>query len=284
MVRLFFLTALTMVAFAANSLLNRAALVDGSTGPAAFAALRLASGALCLAGLLVFRNGMPRLMTRTRAFGAGSLALYMLGFSFAYTALDAGIGALILFGVVQLTMFSGGVLSGERPAPSRWLGSAFALGGLALLVWPSSDAALPTVPVVLMFAAAIGWGVYSLSGRGAHDPLQETAGNFIVATPLALLVWVVLPDGIRMSGAALAVISGAVTSGLGYALWYTVLPRLEATIAALSQLTVPVIAVVAGALILSEPLTFRLVIASAIILGGVAFGILGQRKMGSKTS
>jgi len=282
--RLFLLTSLTMVAFAANSLLNRAALVDGETGATAFAALRLISGALALALLVSTRSGLPSVWGRKRMIGAGALALYVLGFSFAYVALDAGIGALILFGMVQLTMFSGGLWGGERPGPARWIGAALALAGLAWLVWPGSAEAPMPRAVLLMALAGLGWGVYSLVGRGAQNPLGETAANFLCAAPVAVLIWLIWPDGVTLGGAILAILSGAITSGLGYALWYSLLPKLEASVAALAQLTVPVIAVAGGVTLLSEPVTLRLVLASAVILGGVAFGILGQRKMGSSGS
>ncbi len=284
MARLFLLTTLTMVAFAANSLLNRAALVDDTTGPAAFAALRLFSGALVLAVLVALRQGLPRLSGRKRIIGAGSLALYMLGFSFAYVALDAGLGALVLFGMVQLTMFAGAVATGEQPPAARWIGSGLALLGLAWLIWPTNTEA-PNLPaVLLMVSAGFGWGLYSLVGRGARDPMSETAGNFICAAPISLVLWIMLPDGLSPTGVMLAILSGALTSGLGYALWYHVLPRLDASVAALAQLTVPVIAVAGGVLFLSEQLTFRIAFASIIILGGVAFGIMGQRRIGSKGS
>lgn len=282
--RLILLTALTMVAFAANSLLNRAALADGATGPAAFAALRMASGALCLAGLMAWRRGLPSILTPGRWLGASALALYMIGFSFAYVALDAGVGALILFGCVQITMFAGGIGMGERPTAMRWLGTLVALGGLVWLNWPGAANAPAAGASLLMVAAALGWGIYSLIGRQVADPLQETAANFIVATPVAMLVWTIFPDTLSVGGTVLAIVSGAVTSGLGYALWYTVLPRLEATVAALSQLTVPVIAVAGGAYLLSEPVTLRLTLASAMILGGVAIGVLAQRRMSSSGS
>lgn len=275
-----------MVAFAANSLLNRAALLETDTGPAAFAALRLVSGAACLALLIAVqqRPNRTRFFTKDRWIGAGALAVYMLGFSFAYVSMDAGIGALILFGMVQVTMFAGGFLSGERPAIGRWLGSGCALVGLAWLALPGSSQALPPSATALMIAAAIGWGIYSLVGRRAADPLTETAYNFLVASPVAILIWLMVQDGLDAQGALLAILSGAITSGLGYALWYSVLPRLDASVAALTQLTVPVIAVIGGALFLSEAPTLRIIIASAVILGGVAFGILSQRKSNSSGS
>ncbi|MEM6387632.1 MAG: DMT family transporter [Pseudomonadota bacterium] len=284
MARLIALTTLTMVAFAANSLLNRAALIDGGTGPAAFAALRVASGAVCLVLLVTIRRGFPKIGGDARVIGAGSLCVYILGFSFAYVALDAGIGALILFGMVQLTMFTGALLSGDRPGRARWIGAVVALLGLAWLVSPSAATAPDPAAAFLMALAGFGWGIYSLVGRRAADPLEETAANFICAAPVALLVWLVWADGITVSGALLAVLSGAVTSGLGYALWYSILPRLDASIAALAQLTVPVIAVAGGVILLSEPVTLRLLLASAVILGGVALGVLGQRRIGSKGS
>ena len=274
-----------MIAFAANSVLNRAALLGDGNGPAAFAALRLLSGALCLALLISIRKGGLRILSPDRWIGTGSLALYMLGFSFAYVALDAGVGALILFGGVQITMFAGAVSAGDRPAPARWLGSAIAFAGLAWLLWPAGEFALPIVPSALMAAAALGWGIYSLVGRKAKDPLAETAANFICATPIALIIWLWAQDGLTGSGIALAIASGAITSALGYALWYSLLPKLDTTVAALAQLTVPVIAIVGGTLFLAELPTLKLVLASALVLGGVAFGVVaGQRTKGSNGS
>lgn len=283
--RLVALAALVMVAFAANSILNRLALETGTTGPAAFAAIRVVAGAIVLSVLVSLRSGLPRLGGERRWLGTAALLVYVLGFSFAYVALDAGLGALVLFGGVQITMFAGAVLSGDRPPLLRWVGSALALLGLAWLVWPG-DAAAPAVPVALMVAAAIGWGVYSLLGRGAGDALGETAANFICAAPVALAVWIVISDALDPRGAALAAISGAITSGLGYALWYAVLPKLERTVAALLQLTVPVIAVAGGAVLIGEEITLRLVLASLVILGGVAIGLIGprQRRIGSSGS
>ena len=285
MTRLFALVALTMLAFAANSVLNRAALAGDATGPAAFAALRLIAGAVCLAVLAGWRSGMPRVIAPGRWLGAGALLVYMLGFSFAYVALDAGAGALILFGGVQMTMFAGGLLGGERPHPARWIGAGVAFGGLVWLLWPGAGGAPDPAAAVMMAFAALGWGVYSLVGRRAADPLGETAANFIVAAPVACALWVLLPDGLTPRGAVLAVTSGAITSGLGYALWYAVLPRLDASLAALAQLTVPVIALLGGALLLAEPPGLRLILASGVVLGGVAFGVLGsQRRIGSSGS
>lgn len=281
--RLALLTALTMVAFAANSILNRLALADGAAGPADFAALRLVSGAVMLCMLVALRDP-ARLRGSASLRGAASLATYMLGFSFAYISLDAGVGALILFGGVQITMFAGALIGGERPHALRWAGAAIALGGLAWLVWPTGAVRPDPAGVVLMAAAALGWGVYSLIGRASRDPLAATAANFLWAAPAALAVWLIWDDGSGMTGwgALLAVLSGAVTSGLGYALWYSVLPALAASSAALAQLTVPVIAALGGAVLLGEALTARGAVAGALVLGGVALGTLaGRRRQGA---
>lgn len=284
MPRFFALTALAMIAFAANSLLNRAALADGSAGAAAFGALRLLSGAVCLALLCTLSQRKLPLWSPRRAIGATTLALYIFGFSFAYIALDAGLGALILFGTVQLTMFAGGLLDGERPGSARWAGTALALAGLAWLAWPGLGAQISAGSFALMALGGLGWGLYSLAGRRARDPLAETAANFLCAAPIGLAIWALWPDGLSPIGALLAIASGALTSGLGYALWYSLLPRLSASAAALSQLTVPAIAALGGAALLSEPITPRLLLASALILGGVALGTLGQRTKISKGS
>ena len=283
--RLLALTALTMVAFASNSILNRWALLDGTTGPAAFQALRVVAGAVCLGGLLLLRGGLPPLLVRRRAVGTGSLMAYMLGFSFAYVALDAGVGALILFGGVQVTMFAGALLKGERLPVLRWVGAAVAFGGLVWLLWPGAFGAPPLGAALMMGIAAVSWGIYSLAGRGATDPMAETGANFICSIPFALVALLIVQDGMSVSGALLAIVCGAMTSGLGYALWYSVLPKLDAAVAALTQLTVPVIAVLGGVLILGEMASGRLIMASAVVLGGVALGVLGgQRRMGSKRS
>lgn len=280
--RLFLLTALVMVAFAANSVLNRLALAQGDIGPAAFAAIRLGAGALVLAGLVLARGGRLQLAAPGRALGAGSLALYMLGFSFAYLTLDAGLGALILFGGVQVTMFAGAVLAREPVPPRRWAGAALAFAGLVWLLWPAGAGAPDPLGAALMAAAALGWGLYSLAGRRAADPLAATAANFVLALPAALLALALAADfsGATGKGIAAALLSGAVTSGLGYALWYTVLPRLGASLAALAQLCVPVIALAGGTALLGEAPGPRLVAAGAVVLAGVALGSLRRRPQG----
>jgi drug/metabolite transporter (DMT)-like permease len=269
--RLILLTSLTMLAFAANSILNRAALAGGEAGPSSFAAVRLVSGAVVLCLLVALRDP-GRIRRAMNAGNAGALALYVLGFSFAYVSLDAGVGALILFGGVQVTMFAGALIGGEPVPRARWLGAGVALTGLAVLVWPGGTVALPLSGVALMAAAAVGWGIYSLRGRGGTDPLATTAASFLLAVPAGLVIWGALPDGMSWAGAVLAVLSGAVTSGLGYALWYTVLPGLGATRAAVAQLSVPLIAA-AGGLALGEALSGRFWIAAALVLGGVGLSL-----------
>ncbi|MFW5641741.1 MAG: DMT family transporter, partial [Roseicyclus sp.] len=220
--------------------------------------------------------------------GALGLALYLVGFSVAYVSLDAGIGALILFGGVQVTMFAGAVLGGERLPARRWVGAGLALAGLAWLVWPAGAVALPPVATAAMLAAALGWGVYSLVGRHATDPLAETGANFVLAAPLCGLALLILPGSAAPwtgPGILLAILSGAVTSGLGYALWYAVLPRLGASVSGLVQLSVPIIATVGGVLILGEVLTLRSLGAGLLTLGGIAYGLGAfQRTRGSRGS
>lgn len=278
--RLILLVCLAMTAFAANSILNRLALTGGGMGPASFAAVRLAAGAAVLAALVWARMGRFRPVSagqgRLRAFGAATLATYMIGFSYAYLTLEAGTGALILFGGVQVTMFAGALALREPVPLRRWAGAALALAGLAVLAAPGIGGAPDPWGAALMAAAAVGWGLYSLAGRRAGDPLAATAGNFVLALPLVLLVLLALPGGERMTGAGLAaaLVSGAVTSGLGYALWYAVLPRLPASVAAVAQLTVPVLAALAGAALLAEVPGPRFWAAAALVIAGVLLSVL----------
>ncbi|MFV2002492.1 MAG: DMT family transporter [Paracoccaceae bacterium] len=267
------LTSLVMIAFAANSVLNRMALVGDGTGPAAFALIRLIAGATVLIGLASLRGKGVAWRAPKRLWGAATLALYVLGFSFAYVTLEAGTGALILFGGVQITMFFGAMAGREKVPLARWIGAGVAFGGLLVLLWPRGGVVPDGVGVALMGAAAVGWGIYSLLGRGTADPIGATAANFALAIPAAIVVFWLLPDGVTARGAMLAVISGAITSGMGYALWYSVLPRLLASIAAVAQLSVPVIAVAGGLLFLGEPVSARFVVAAVLVLGGVAISL-----------
>lgn len=276
------LTAAAMLAFAANSLLCRLALQHGGIDPASFGSIRLASGAITLAFVVRFRGQPPPPAGRADWLPAVMLFAYVAFFSFAYLSLSAGTGALILFGAVQLTMLGAGLGSGERFGPVSWLGFVLAAGGLVYLVSPGI-AAPPLLGAVLMAIAGVAWGVYSLRGRGVADPLAATGRNFMRAVPLAMalsLVFLARAD-VDAAGAALAVASGALTSGLGYVVWYAALARLSAMQAATVQLSVPLLAAFGGVLLLSEAITPRLAAASVAILGGIAL-VLSQKSRNAR--
>lgn len=277
--QLAFLTSLTMIAFAANSVFARLALADGAIDPASYSLLRLASGALML-GLLVFRSGIVSAVTRHGSLpSAVALFVYAAGFSYAYLALDTGTGALILFACVQATMIGWSVLNGDRPSLMEWTGLIIAFAAFVGLVSPGVTAPDP-LGTVLMVAAGIAWGVYSLRGKGLEDPLMSTAGNFILSVPMAIVLLTISLGNLTITtlGAVMAILSGAITSALGYALWYRCLRQLTATRAAVVQLTVPAIATLGGIAFSAEVLTWRLAIFSVLILGGVAITILSKQR------
>ncbi|HET6600045.1 MAG TPA: DMT family transporter [Burkholderiaceae bacterium] len=269
--RTIWLTCVAMLAFAANSLLCRAALERGLIDPASFATIRLASGAVVLMALARSRRPAGQTQGRADWLAASMLFAYVALFSFAYMSLSAGTGALILFGAVQLAMFAAGLRAGEHFNALEWLGLAVALGGLVYLVSPGVTAPSP-LGAAAMAGAGVAWGIYSLRGRRAGDPLQASAANFARAAPLAIVLNLLLwPQAhAQASGVGLAVASGAVTSGLGYVVWYAALKGLGAMRAATVQLSVPPIAAIGGVWLLSEALGFRLVVASVAILGGIA--------------
>jgi len=271
------LTLLAMAAFAANSLLCRAALRDAHIDPATFGAIRVTAGALVLALAMRLRS-RPTAPSDWRA--AAMLFVYVGAFSFAYLTLPAGTGALILFGAVQLTMFAVGLVRGERFAPRGWAGLALAVAGFVVLVLPGV-AAPPAAGAALMAVAGAAWGAYSLRGRGVPDPLAATASNFLRAMPLALVLGLVFVARAHadLAGILLAIASGALTSGLGYVIWYAALRGLSSLQAASVQLSVPVIAACAGALWLDEAFTARLLIAVVAILGGIGL-VLTDRARG----
>lgn len=276
--RLFLITALAMCAFAANSILARLAMASGEAGPWSFTLIRILSGALVLALLVP-----PAKAVRAGSWAsAGALLAYAAFFSLAYLSLAAGTGALVLFAIVQITMIGWGLMAGERLSVARWAGLAFALTGLVWLLLPGLEAP-PLGGAALMAVSGLGWGIYSLRGRGKREPTLLTAGNFARASALAVLIGV---PALLLAGEAppsaqgivYALLSGAVTSGLGYAIWYAALRDLSASLAAIAQLTVPAIAALGGVIFLSEPLTSRFVIATAFILGGVALASLARQK------
>ena len=274
------LTALTLVAFAANSLLTRMALGNSAIDAASFMTLRLGSGALFLWFLAQFRKAPKAEWTSpypAKWAAALMLFLYAVTFSFSYLQLAAGTGALILFGTVQVTMIAAALYQGETPQPLEWMGLLLALAGLVYLVSPGL-AAPPVLGAVLMVVAGIAWGGYSLLGRGSRDPVAYTTSNFIRAVPFAIGVSVVTISMLHWSwqGVGLALASGILASGLGYSLWYAALRGLTATRAATVQLAVPILAAIAGILWLQETLSVRLLVASAMILGGIGIAVLGR--------
>jgi len=270
------LTVVAMLAFAANSLLCRQALGQGLIDAASFTSVRMISGAVTLA-LIVLLRRRAKAPSTANWRSAAMLFTYMTFFSFAYISLNAGTGALILFGAVQLTMFVVALRDGEHFALLSWAGLALAVLGLIILVLPGVTAPDP-LGAALMAIAGVAWGLYSLTGRGASDPLEATARNFAYSVPLVLLVSLFFWNEVHSSmyGVGLAIMSGAIASGCGYVIWYAVLPRLTATRAATVQLSVPAIAAFGAVFLLSEQLTFRLIVASAATLGGVAI-VLAQR-------
>ena len=275
--RIVILTLLTMVAFAANSVLCRLALKETGIDAASFTTIRLVSGALVL--WLIAATLRRDRAGRGNWRSALALFAYAAAFSFAYLSLTAATGALLLFGAVQATMILYGTLHGERFGRQQLAGLALALGGVIGLLLPGLSAP-PLFGSALMLAAGVAWGVYSLRGRGAGDPTRVTAGNFLRAMLFAAALSLLTLSGTQpaAAGVGYAVASGAIASGMGYALWYAVLPSLKATTAATIQLSVPALAAFGGIAFLGEPLTLRLVLASAAILGGIALVILNRAK------
>jgi len=274
--RLILLTSITMLAFAANSVLCRMALAGESIDAASFTAIRLASGALMLTILVLMRSefrgaGWKKILTAGSWSAAAWLCLYATGFSLAYLSVSTATGALILFGAVQLTMMIASLIGGERPGMRAWTGYAMALAGLVLLLWPGASA--PSLwGALLMAGAGLAWGMYSILGRKSHQPLLQTAGNFVLTLPMsaAMLLFSVNRLHGNMDGVLLAVASGALASGLGYALWYHVVSRISGVSAATVQLSVPLLAAVGGMVLMQESISMRLMLTGIMILGGIA--------------
>ena len=271
--RVALLTIGALIGFAANSLLTRSALNSGVIDPASFMIVRLVTGALMLSLIVRARGPVPRTWAGTwRA--AVALAGYAIAFTIAYTRIGAAVGALLLFGAVQTTMIAAGLLRGERPRRSDWLGVSIAVAGLLVLTLPGA-AAPDAVGAALMIAAGLCWGVYSMLGRGARAPLLETAGNFIRACVVILLpaVFWLRPEHITTRGAMLATAPGALASGVGYSLWHAALPSLTAVRAAVGQLTVTIVTALAATWMLGEAVTSRLAIAALLVAAGVGLTI-----------
>jgi len=284
--RLAVLVLLSLIAFAANSVLTRLAIHGAGMGAGAFASIRVISGSVILLALVAMRGrggqaGVPQVG------GNWTSALWLFGyaipFSLAYVGLPTGMGALILFGAVQLTMIGAGFFSGDRPNPTKWLGIGTAVAGLAYLLLPGASAP-PLGMALLMAVAGISWGAYSLRGRSSKSPMSDTGGNMLRASPLVALAAVTqhFLDGSAVSwggspGILLAVSSGALASGVGYAIWYSALPHLKAITAATLQLSVPILAALGGVLFVDESVTARLLLSSAMILGGTAIALFSRR-------
>jgi len=276
--RTLLLTALAMLAFAGNSLLCRAALRDSQIDPASFTALRLLAGALMLWLLLLLRK-RPSVKSGSW-YGALALFVYAAAFSYAYLHLDAGAGALLLFGAVQLSMIAWGLTRGERLHRLQVVGLFLAGGGLVALLLPGTST--PAVAAsLLMVLSGIAWGAYSLLGRGTPDPLAATAGNFIRTLPITAVLCLLALASLKWdtAGVIYALLSGGLTSGIGYAIWYAALPGLAAIQAASVQLSVPLITALAGSLLLGETLTGRLLISGLAILGGIALVLRVKHKV-----
>ena len=265
--------ALSLIAFAANSLFCRLALRGGDIDPGSFTAIRLCSGALFLLCLSKLRQPQTRLGGSWK----GSLALfgYAYLFSLAYLQLGAGPGALILFGAVQITMFLCGWLRGEALRPQVVVGMLLAFAGLVLLLLPGSNAPALTCALLLV-ASGIAWGAYSLLGKGSANPLADTSGNFLRSLPLMLIAWLFFGGAAHatQTGVVYALASGILASGAGYAIWYAVLKQISAQQAATLQLSVPVLASLAGVVLLSEPMSWRMLLSSVVVLGGIAVALV----------
>jgi drug/metabolite transporter (DMT)-like permease len=277
------LTAVTLVAFAANSLLTRLALGDREIDAATFTAVRLVSGAVVLALLTRLQAGTWRPLSAGGALGPVSLIVYALPFSFAYLHIGAAVGALVLFGVVQLTMIGYGLWRGERPRWQTWLGLGLAAGGLLALALPNAARPDP-LGLALMAMAGAAWGVYSLAGRTVSDPLASNARNFLWTSPVAIAVALGVgdPSATTTRGIALGLISGGVTSGLGYAIWYRTLSRLSVTQGSIVQLGVPVVAALGAVVLLDEQLTLLLTLAGSSVLAGVGLALIGRAAGGPR--
>src|SRR5438128_1141919 len=287
--RIFILTLLAMLAFASNSLLCRAALKQTNIDAATFTFIRIFSGALALWLILEIRRLLRAERTASPLveslagsslrdgnwISALALFVYAAGFSFAYTSLSAGAGALLLFGAVQATMILWGLQKGERLSTIQVAGFIIAVTGLVVLVLPGVSAP-PWIGSILMLGAGVAWGIYSLRGKGEKNPATATTGNFVRAVPFAAALGIIfiIRAHLDVAGVTFGIISGAITSGLGYVIWYSVLPDLKAASAAVVQLSVPVLAATGGILLLGEPITMRYLFASFAVLGGIALVIL----------
>ena len=271
------LTLLALIAFAANSVFGRLALLDDNIGPWSYTLIRLLSGAIVLCILTGFKASREHGSWQ----GASALVIYAVFFSYAYLMLSAGAGALILFAIVQLTMLGYGFLIGERLSFVQWGGFLLAVAGLIYLMAPGIEA--PSLyGSLLMIGSGIGWGAYSILGKRGGDPSAQTSGNFVRATLILAALslpgfYVINENSPNIYGLSLAIASGAITSALGYVIWYRVLKDIPLTTAAISQLSVPVIAALGGMMFIREPITLRFFIASVLILSGIGLSVIYKK-------
>jgi drug/metabolite transporter (DMT)-like permease len=278
--RIILLTFFALIAFAFNSILCRLALGNENIDAVGFTTIRLVSGAITLSIISIIFNRNQTNLKRGNWLSAFFLFAYAICFSFAYLKLTTATGALILFGSVQLTMICVALIKGERPKVLEWLGLLLAFGGLFYLVFPGLSAP-PLAYSILMMSAGIAWGFYSLRGKASENPLADTTGNFIRTVPMILIIVLLFLSNIQIStkGIIFAILSGAIASGIGYSIWYRVLKDHTATRAAILQLSVPAIASVGGVIFLAENLSFRIFLASSLILGGILIAIIGKQKI-----
>ncbi|CDT79454.1 putative Permease of the drug/metabolite transporter (DMT) superfamily [Vibrio coralliirubri] len=297
-------TLITLVAFAANSVLCRWALMDQTIDPLSFSIVRILSGALTLLILLTLSSqsksnskpkqdssnsdisGYTKLKSQFQFTSILSLLVYMFGFSFAYLELGAGLGALVLFVAVQFTMIAAHLFSGNRMSLIEWGGCLLSVAGLVYLLMPTESTQAPDlVSIILMSLAGVGWGIYTLAGKKSLNALQSTTANFgfsslVILVVLSLLV--LIPNALTQvsiteQGLIYAVISGSVASGMGYSLWYYVVKKLNTVVASIAQLSVPVIATLGGALLLSEPVTMQFIVSSTVILLGISLVLVAPK-------
>jgi len=283
------LTSLALIAFAANSVLCRLALGSEAIDAASFTFIRLLSGTIVLLIIIGFTRNTTGVSAKGSWAASFMLFLYAITFSYAYTSLDTGTGALILFGSVQITMILLSLISGTRLHSLEWAGVIIAFTGFVFLIMPGVTTP-STIGLLLMTAAGIAWGIYTLKGRSSKSPLFDTAYNFLRTTPLVMLLGLITFNNANYTseGILLALLSGGITSGIGYTIWYIALSGLSATQAAVLQLLVPVIAALGGVIFVSESITFRLSVSAAMVLGGILMVVLGksyfsQNKTGIKT-
>ena len=267
--KLIFLTVLTMVAFAANSILCRLALLGQGNSPMSFTLVRLAAGSVVLSTFFVrLRNAEPLQIKLKTLFGPALLFSYAMFFSFAYVKISTGVGALILFASVQITMVLASILKKQILSLQQKIGFGLAFSGLVYMLFPGLNAP-PIESAVLMAIAGISWGLYSLNGKGVKNPILATSRNFVLLVPFLTILALILPFQLTFNGWVLAMLSGAVTSGLGYVLWYYVLKDLVTSTAAIVQLSVPAVTAFGGIVFLGESITVRLIVSSVLIIGGI---------------